>query len=150
MLPHWQLGGSVYLSTFRSARGALPEIALNQVLVHIRHDCGRRYDLHLAVAMPDHVHLIIQPRERTAGEWFDLAEIFKGIKGSSARRINLLLGTSGQVWQQETFDRLIRDAAEFDEKMTYMWNNPVKAGLVNSAEDWPYFVFKGETMNRGL
>jgi REP element-mobilizing transposase RayT len=140
-LPHWQVGGSVYFITFRSARGSLPDAALRQVMENISYDHGKRYDLHLAVVMPDHVHLLLQPREKEAGRWFDLAEILKGIKGVSSRRINQLLETTGTVWQAENFDRIMRNEEEYLQKWEYMWNNPVKAGLVSQPEQYPFFVF---------
>lgn len=91
--------------------------------------------------MPDHVHLLLQPREKEPGRWIDLAEILKGIKGVSSRRINQLLGTTGTVWQAVSFDRIIRNDKEYLQKWGYMWNNPVKAGLVEQAEQYRYFVF---------
>src|SRR5438094_99639 len=105
-LPHWELGGSVYFITFRSARGLLPEPALRQVMVHILYDHGRRYDLHFAVVMPDHTHLLLQPLEKSPKAWHELSGILKALKGISARRINQLSGTSGTVWQEESFDRI--------------------------------------------
>jgi REP element-mobilizing transposase RayT len=140
-LPHWQLGGSVYFITFRSSRDVLPAPALRQVMENIRYDHGKRYDLHFAVVMPDHVHLLLQPREKEPGKWFDLAEIMKGIKGVSSRRINQLLGTTGTVWQAESFDRIMRNEEEYLQKWDYMWNNPVKAGLVEQSEQYEFFVF---------
>jgi REP element-mobilizing transposase RayT len=139
-LPHWQAGGSVYFVTFRSSRGVLPEPALKQVMENIRFNDGEKFDLFLAIAMPDHVHMLIQPREIKPGIWHDLGEIMKGIKGVSARRINQMLGTSGQVWQNESFDHIVRDEKEFDQKMNYMLYNPVKAGIVEEPEKYKYFL----------
>src|SRR4051812_24020845 len=133
-LPHWQLGGSVYFITFRSARGVLPGSAMTQVIENVQYDHGRRYELHFGVVMPDHTHLLLQPLKLQIGKWHDLPAIMKSLKGVSARRINQLLGTSGAVWQEEYFDRIVRDAAEYDEKANYMWMNPVKAELVKDPE----------------
>jgi REP element-mobilizing transposase RayT len=139
-LPHWQAGGSIYFITFCSARGPLPEVARKQVMENILFDHGKRYDLVLGVVMPDHVHLLLRPRERSPGVWYDLAEIMKGIKGVSARRINQLLGTTGKVWQQESYDRIMRDEQELEEKLRYIWENPIKAGLTDTPETFEYFV----------
>jgi REP element-mobilizing transposase RayT len=144
-LPHWQQGGSVYFITFRSKRGPLPDTAKQQVIANILYDHGKKYDLYLGLVMPDHVHLILQPRQKTPGFWYDLSEIMKGIKGVSARRINQMLGTSGSVWQDESYDRIIRDEEEYLEKWNYIWNNPVKAGLAVFPEEYPYFVFPETT-----
>lgn len=139
-LPHWQLGGSIYFITFRCVRGTLPEVARRQTIVHILHDHGKKHDLHIGVVMPDHVHLILQPLQSSPETWHDLSSIMKGIKGVSARRINLLLGTSGQVWQDESYDRSIRDEAEYREKWNYIWENPVRAALVAFPEEYEFFA----------
>src|SRR4030042_4170940 len=114
----------MYFITFRSARGPLPLEALRQVKVNILHDHGKKYDLWCVVVMPDHVHLMMQPRQKEPGVWFDLAEISKGIKGVSSRRINQILGTTGKVWQEESFDRIVRDQKGIEEKLNYMYFNP--------------------------
>lgn len=140
-LPHWQVGGAVYFVTFRSARGSLPATALRIVKDHILFDRGRRYVLFFAVIMPDHVHLLIQPREKGPGSWYDLSEILKSLKGASSQRINQLLGTQGNVWQKEISDRIVRDEKEFEEKRYYMWKNPQIAGFVGDPEKYEFFVF---------
>jgi hypothetical protein len=54
----------------------------------------------------------------------------KGIKGSSAYNINRLLGRRGQLWQDESFDRILR-SREFEYRLNYICANPVDAGLCN-------------------
>ena len=81
--------------------------------------------------MPDHGHAILTPR----GE-FELSRITKGIKGVAAKLVNDSRGTRGQLWQDESFDRIIRDQAEFDEKLNYIVNNAAKAHLV--VDPWEY------------
>ena len=61
----------------------------------------------------------------------------------SARRINQLLGTDGAVWQDESWDRIIRDEEEMIEKLSYMMHNPVKAGLVRRPEDYEFLLMEG-------
>ena len=139
-LPHWELAGSVYFITFRSARGPLPPEALKQVMTNILHDHARRYTLHFAVVMPDHVHLLLEPLRKSDGSTHTLSEINKGIKGASACSINKLIGATGPVWQEESFDRIMRDEDEYREKWEYMWKNPMAAGLVADPDDYEYFV----------
>ena len=129
-LPHWQVGGRSYFVTFRSVIGVLPSGALEIVKYHILFDHARRYDLLFGVVMPDHVHLLFRPLVKEDGSWYELPQIIRGIKGTSAKRINSLLGRSGSVWQEEYFDRMIRDEEEMLEKWNYMWKNPLKEGLI--------------------
>ena len=130
-LPHWKLPGSVYFVTFRLLRGQLDATERAIVLEHLKSGDPTFYRLFCAVIMPDHVHLLIQPN---AGR--DLSEVMKGIKGVTSRKLNLHRGTTGINWQDESFDRIIRDANEFDEKLQYMFNNPAEAGLVGAGEEY--------------
>jgi len=85
--------------------------------------------------MPDHVHLILSiPR---SNDGLLLRRIMKGIKGTSAREINALFGWRGNVWQDESFDRVVR-SDERERALDYVWRNPVAAGLVSEPEEYPW------------
>ena len=60
------------------------------------------------------------------------------LKSYTANAINKLLDRKGQFWQEEAFDRYIRDQRHFNNTITYIENNPVKARLCNSPEEWPF------------
>ena len=96
------------------------------------------YDLGPWVSMPNHVHLIFKPNIDKHGEPVRLARIMQHIKGASAIAINRALQRSGTFWQPESYDHIIRNAAEFERKAHYIENNPVKAGLCVEAEAWPW------------
>ena len=85
---------------------------------------GGRYKLHAWCIMPNHVHAIAEP---FAG--FELSQIVHSWKSFTAKKINRELGRTGSVWQQETYDHIIRSKTEYLDLMDYVWNNPVKAGL---------------------
>ena len=88
--------------------------------------------LHAFVVMPNHVHVLLTPRE-------ELPRVTRWIKGVSARRANQLLGRTGRPFcQDESFDRWVRDHREFNRIRRYIEQNPVQAGLVQSPEQWPY------------
>ncbi len=89
--------------------------------------------------MPDHVHLIFIPLiNEKAREVYSLAEIMDAIKGASAHLINRLLARNGRVWQEESFDRVLRCSEKLDEKVEYILDNPVRRGLVGNHEDYPW------------
>ena len=135
-LPHWQLGGATYFVTFRTqALGLTPE-ARAIVLDACRHFDGNRYHLWTAVVMPDHAHLLLQPKEIGKNEWHSLSSILHSIKSFTAKKINALMSRTGTVWQDESFDRIVRDENEFLEKWNYIRNNPVKRELVHSPTEW--------------
>ena len=69
--------------------------------------------------------------------WMSLSEIVKSIKSFTARRINQSRGRkSGSIWQDEYYDREVRDKADFAVKLKYLLNNPVKQGLVKEPAGW--------------
>ena len=148
-LPHWQLPGSVYFITWR----CLPGITLSAAERHItlaalRHWQGIKWQLYSAVVMPDHVHALARPLTRPTGGAFNLAELIHSIKRFSARKINQERGVQGSLWQDERFDRIVRDEAEFLEKWQYTINNPVKAGLAIIIEGYPW-LYENDDLGTG-
>ncbi len=101
------------------------------------HDDGKRYALSTFVVMPNHFHVILLPMPRGNG-FVPLSEIMQTIKSVSAHRINKLFGRRGSVWLEESFDRSVRNKAEYHSKWWYIRRNPVRAGLVDDPEDWPW------------
>ena len=96
-----------------------------------------KFDLYGLVVMPDHVHLALVPICLSRGP-VPIAEIMQAIKGASAHRINKLLNHRGRVWQEESFDRALRKEGQVQEKLLYMLENPVRAGLVRHPLDYPW------------
>jgi putative transposase len=83
--------------------------------------------------MPNHVHVLV----RLAENHF-LAEVVKSWKGGSSIEINRILNHKGALWQREYYDRCVRDLNHFYDCIAYIRNNPVKAGLCDKPEDWPF------------
>jgi REP element-mobilizing transposase RayT len=109
-----------------------PEIAALVRDALVRFD-GERYRLLEWCIMPNHVHVLI---EQVRG--FALADIIKSWKVFTAREANAILGRTGRFWMREYFDRRIRDAKHRNQAAAYIRNNPVKAGLCERPEDWPW------------
>jgi REP element-mobilizing transposase RayT len=86
------------------------------------------------VIMPDHVHFICAPWQEASS-----LEIFVGKwKEWTAKRMIRELNCTRPVWQLEFSDHLIRSEESCAEKWNYVYQNPVRAGLVERPEDWPY------------
>jgi REP element-mobilizing transposase RayT len=97
------------------------------------HADGARYRLIDWCVMPNHVHVMIEPFPRMT-----LGEIVRTWKTYSARQINRFMGRSGSVWAADYHDRYIRDMKHFAAAKDYVRRNPVKAGLCQSPEGWPW------------
>jgi REP element-mobilizing transposase RayT len=95
-----------------------------------------KFTLHAAVVMPDHVDLLITPARDANGNNFGLAEIMSALKGASSHKINRALKRSGHVWQDESFDHVLRSDESLRQKSLYLCDNPVRAGLVERTDDY--------------
>jgi REP element-mobilizing transposase RayT len=107
-------------------------------LRHCLHDNGRTIHLHAAVIMPDHTHLLFTALRDAEGWTFALPEILRAIKGASARSVNKLTGRTGPVWQDESFDHVLRGDETLRETIDYIRQNPVRKGLVEKPEDYQW------------
>lgn len=116
--------GTCYLRDPRIAR------LVEDALLHFD---GVRYRMIAWVIMPNHVHVLIEMLEGYA-----LSDIVHSWKSYTAKEANRILGRTGQFWFREYFDRYIRDERHFANTIQYIHNNPVNAGLVDRAEDWPF------------
>lgn len=90
------------------------------------------YRLLAWVVMPNHVHFLVEIWQTP------LADLLQNWKGYTARRINGVLGRRGKLWQDDYWDRYIRDEAHYRKVVHDIEWNPVKAGLVKAPEQWPF------------
>jgi REP element-mobilizing transposase RayT len=107
----------------------------------------RRWRVHALTVMPDQVHVLATPLEMPPGRWHSLSDMLHSVKRGSALKINRLRGTRGPLWQSESFDPIIRNEQEFQEKAAYILSNAVKTRLV--ADGWRYDGFWCEGMSYG-
>jgi len=94
---------------------------------------GERYRLLAWVIMPNHVHTLIEtlpgcPLDKVIHSW----------KSFTSSRANALLGRKGAFWHRDYYDRYIRNERHLELAVRYIHANPVKAGLVERAEQWPF------------
>lgn len=88
------------------------------------------------VVMPNHVHVLLRPLQG-----FELEDILHSIKSFTANQINKLIGESGEFWQRQSYDHIVRDYEPLEAFQQYIALNPVKAGLrddqfVPHRSDW--------------
>lgn len=112
---------------FDAGRGACwlknPKVA-DVVENALRHFDGERYQLGSYVIMPNHVHVLVRPvMEHT------LSDILHSWKSFTAKEANKLLNRTGEFWQDESFDHIVRDEQALENFAFYIEQNPVHAGL---------------------
>lgn len=139
-LPHLQNKWAIYFtSSSTKGRQILSPEERDILFDAIKFLDGKKYELQAAVVMPDHFHLLITPLQKSDGV-FSLSEIFHGIKSFTSHKIDL-----GTIFQDENYDHLIRNDEDYREKLIYLINNPVEAGLVERPEEyrWLYCKYDG-------
>lgn len=87
---------------------------------------GQKYELGCFVVMPNHVHAVIRPLSPGT---LPLEKILQSRKRYTATVINTRLRRSGSLWQEEAFDRIIRDEEHLYRVIQYVGKNPANAHL---------------------
>lgn len=95
----------------------------------LHHRDGEHYELTCWAIMPNHCHLVIRPFSGHR-----LETIVGAVKGVSSRNLNASLGTAGQLWEEECYDRIVRDEEHLWRVVQYIGRNPMKAGLAHEAD----------------
>jgi len=101
---------------------------------------GKEYKLICYCIMPNHIHLVFELIKANRG----ISKIMQSIKRISARKSNLVLNRNGKFWQDESYDRLVRDDKELYFIIKYVLLNPVNAGLVEKWRDWKHIYCRPE------
>lgn len=144
-LPHFERPWAKYMITFSTAERRVLAPASRQITldaIRFLHDA--KCTLYAACVMPDHVHLLMEPRVKehdVEGEpvFYSLTEILHSLKSFTANAINKVEGSAGNaVWEKESFDRMIRSEADLQEKFGYVLRNPWDAGVVKADEDYAW------------
>ncbi|MBZ5682252.1 MAG: transposase [Acidobacteriia bacterium] len=106
-----------------------------RLFLHVLYDYRSqdRFRLHEFVVMPDHIHLLL-----TVDVTMTIEKAVQFIKGGFAFRAGKELGARAPFWQKGFSEIRIRDANAFQQAARYIRNNPVEAGFVGDAKEYPY------------
>ncbi len=94
---------------------------------------ARKFKVHDFVVMPDHIHVLI-----TVGADMSVEKAVQFIKGGFSYRLKKEHGYNGEVWQRGFSEVRVDDRESFLRHREYIAQNPVKRGLVDSPEKFPY------------
>jgi len=117
-------------------------------------DAGRCYLLAWCV-MPDHIHILLAPRDRDTsrglspvgapssgrlrrGRLSPLSRCIADWASSATHLVNKVTGARGSLWQEGFHDHAVRRDERISDIVDYVHQNPVRRGLVERAEDWPW------------
>ncbi len=108
-----------------------------------------RYKIEAIVVLPDHFHTIITPQNAK-----DYPHIIRTIKQHFSKHCDvkyyehLEQSISRQkegykpIWQKKYYEHTIRDQKDFEEKVNYIYNNPIKHGYAENINDWKYSSYQ--------
>jgi alanyl-tRNA synthetase len=149
-LPHFERPWAKYMVTFstidrRQLSPKARDIVLESLLFT---DRQRRWQLFAACVMPDHVHVLFEPQIKQQDPdgnpiFWPLTELLHSVKSFTAHEINKAEGTTGGVWEKESFDRMMRSDADLEEKFHYLCRNPWDNGIVPMTEPYPWLWTPG-------
>jgi hypothetical protein len=74
-----------------------------------------------------------------------LARTLQHLKGYTAQQANRLLQRTGRFWHRESYDHIVRDVGEMERIISYVLENPVKAGLTTDWQLWPHILAREVT-----
>lgn len=117
--------GRRILQSERNA-GLLVEILRSLVAEH-------KFELHDFVVMPDHLHLLL-----TVHDDMTIEKAMQLVKGRFSRRLSLEFGFKGEVWHRGFTEVQVMNRESFEIHREYIAQNPVKARLAVSAEEFPF------------
>ena len=130
-IPNWVDDGALFFITICARNRGRPILTTEKTATGLIKSARHYHDIHrwfvhLFVVMPDHIHALMSfPRDevmrKTVAHW----------KSYTAKKY-------GFRWQTNFFDHRLRSDESHDDKAFYIRENPVRANLVDSAEDWPY------------
>ena len=86
------------------------------------------------VVMPNHVHFFCSAELNAK----TLPKFMQAWKQWTSKRIARELKLPGTIWQEEFFDHVLRSSESYGQKWDYVRENPVRAGLVKSSDEWPW------------
>ena len=115
------------------------------LILEVLKDSRRRLGFLLCgyVLMPDHWHALIWPVYPLL-----ISQVLHDIKKISTLRIHAARGSHGPFWQRQFWDRFVRHAKEFRERLDYMHVNPVRKGLVKRPEDWRWSSYNNFALDK--
>ena len=104
----------------------------------LHYNDGKKYNLISYCIMPNHVHVLVEMYDG-----YGLSEIVSNWRSYTAHKANKILGSKGDFWMHEYFDRYIRNERHLIKTLNYIADNPIKAHLANSIDEWEGYYLLG-------
>jgi hypothetical protein len=134
-LPHWRAEDVTYYVTFRHSR-ELDAVERGMLLNAMLRSDGRRWDLLILCVLPERTEALFTIRDRPSGEAYELSDVVEKSKAKVGKMIQKRTGERYPPFYGESYDRIVRDQIEFEDRFQEILESPVSAELVEAAEDY--------------
>lgn len=134
-LPHWRADDVTYYVTFRHRR-ELAGSERSHLLGLLIKSHERRWRLLLACVLPDKTELIFQVLESPSGTPYELSDIVEKAKNRAGKVVTKKTGELFSPFYPESYDRIIRDEVELEQRWEEIFNAPVQYELAESPEEY--------------
>lgn len=135
-LPHWRADDVRYYVTFRHRR-ALTPLERDQLFKALLQPVGTRWDLYVLCVLPETTELMASVNVGRDGRPIELSEIVEPAKRQAGKAILKKSGERFSPFYEESYDRIVRDDAEFEERWMEIVHSPETLELVEAADDYP-------------
>jgi putative transposase len=98
-----------------------------------RYQTQNKFQVHEFVIMPNHLHLLLTPAYEVS-----LEKAVQLIKGGFSFRVKHEMKSNLEIWQTSFTEHRVRDHEDFQKHVTYIRENPVRAGLAWTPDVYPY------------
>jgi REP-associated tyrosine transposase len=140
--PHWFVSNAIYMVTGSTLYGK-PLLDSDAKLANFYETLMERasilkWSLDARVVMPAHYHFIARSPENA----LSLKELIQGVHAVNAKFVNRMDGAPGRKVWYNYWDSCIQSEISYYARMRYVMMNPVKHGLVQNPEDYPFSSYK--------
>lgn len=136
-LPHWRASGEVYYVTFRHSR-PLTNDERGLLMAQILKQEGKRWALLVLCVLDDRSELMFRVQVAPTGMEYEFSAVLEKAKRKTGALIIKRTGEQFPPFYFESYDRIVRDEAELEERWREIVSAPVRAGLSHETEEYPY------------
>ena len=144
-LPHWRADDVRYYVTFRHRR-ALDGRERDVLLKALLQPSKARWDVLVVCVLPETTELMVTMGLGKQGRPVELSEVVEPAKRRASKAIVKATGERFGPFYEESYDRIVRDDAEFEERWDAICISPIDAGLAETAKSYPTLWLAGTGM----
>lgn len=135
-LPHWRADGVTYYVTFRYGR-ALDDGERQWLFHELLRAHGRQFDYQIVCVLPESTEVMFKVADGPDGRPVELARIIESAKRRAGKKVVKSTGERFPPFFAESYDRIVRDEAEFEERWMAILESPLKADLAVEPDEYP-------------